>query len=448
MDSERKNTRQEPGEIARNNALAGGPNQSDGVIMHDNSYSVNRARKYSLLLPVDSPEKIRRNIPTGLSADKADWVVSEICKRSAVPQLLHDGYAVAGYSHLEQVVQRKEIPAYLRFLTAQGVIERDSKYLPAKFDRSGKGKSYGYRLGEGFRDLPLVRLPGGSRSVMASLAAFDRRERVTESRLPYPYSALNAMAKRIALAPECGDVDQLERMEAGNRYGKRCEFGGRFHESFQCIPKVLRRFVGFAGDGEPLFQADISSSQPLILISLVKSEFGHVRGVLAESAELERVCLAGDLYKLIQAELQGLTQLGEFTAREFVSVEDAKVAFMQFAMGNAAIQRESKGGRVVRRLWPCFWQAACDLARLGGSKSVARALQRRESELVLEVAAARILRECPEIEFGTVHDAIVCRGRHIAYVARVVEESYSAALGAVPTVKTGSWAIIEPSSAG
>jgi hypothetical protein len=113
----------------------------------------------------------------------------------------------------------------------------------------------------------------------------------------------------------------------------------------------------------------------------------------------------------------------------------AKTAFMTFCMSRPEVILGSRAGRAVRRKWPHFWAAVYCIARDNEEKYIARTLQRKEAELVLLGASARILADRPNLLFGTVHDAVICDERHTAYVKGCIEDAYRRGIGVVPRIR-------------
>ncbi len=125
----------------------------------------------------------------------------------------------------------------------------------------------------------------------------------------------------------------------------------------------------------------------------------------------------------------------EDSYRHVVDRDVAKTAFMIFAMASARVIRESRAGQAIRRRWPHFWAAVYCIARDHEPKYIARMLQRKESELVLLGASARILSERPDITFGTVHDAIICQEKHTRFVNGCTEDAYYRGIGVLPRIR-------------
>lgn len=159
-------------------------------------------------------------------------------------------------------------------------------------------------------------------------------------------------------------------------------------------------------------------------------------GLLSEVAEIQRLCCRGELYEALVGELMSLWPVDdEDRYRLVVDRDKAKAAFMIFCMAPAKVIRESRAGRAIRRKWPHFWAAVYCIARDNEPKHIARMLQRKESELVLLGASARILTERPELLFGTVHDAIICDERHTRLVRGCIEDAYQQGIGVVPRIR-------------
>ena len=55
-------------------------------------------------------------------------------------------------------------------------------------------------------------------------------------------------------------------------------------------------------------------------------------------------------------------------------------------------------------------------------------------------AAARLVRERPDLPFLTVHDAVVCRPGDAAFVADVIRDAWTDHYGTAPRLKVAPWA--------
>jgi hypothetical protein len=94
-------------------------------------------------------------------------------------------------------------------------------------------------------------------------------------------------------------------------------------------------------------------------------------------------------------------------------------------------------GQALLRLYPHFMQAWSDMVSQMPHGELARMMQRVEAGIMIHGAAARIIRERPDIRFATIHDAFLCEQPHMPYVMGAIRDEWEAAVGVAPLVKQG-----------
>ena len=211
-------------------------------------------------------------------------------------------------------------------------------------------------------------------------------------------------------------------------------FGWRVHSLVTRTSSSLRRLLLLGGN--PIAEVDIGNSQPLLLAILLGCAHGrsgaqHIKrahnivvapspgpllpmvwGPEREKKSFLSACESGELYDLLAEEVG--------TDRDTAKRE----LFRDVLFG-----RPQVNGRVTKafgRWWPSLLATIRRTKKRSGYKSIAQALQRMESLIVLDSICPRLLAEFPAEPFLTVHDSALVVAEAAEAVRSVMVDEFRA----------------------
>jgi hypothetical protein len=274
------------------------------------------------------------------------------------------------------------------------------------------------------------------------------------------------------------------------------------HTNLTNIKSELRNFITY--NGRKLVSIDIRNSQPVMLTSLLNSEFWnqkdkswnsttnsqrliHNSNILSNNintlsnnpsnniitfynlltnniniptsslimlAELiERVYNKEDIELFKKSVSEGMLYETIEEKLKVVSPESLKniksrkelkaLIFVVLFTDNRYIgQEDAEPKRLFQQLFPNVYEIAA-VVKKHEKSALPILLQKIESKLVLERVVARILNEKPTLPIFTIHDSVVTLKGYEAYVETVMKEEIVSGLGISPTLSMEYW---EPSS--
>jgi hypothetical protein len=121
-----------------------------------------------------------------------------------------------------------------------------------------------------------------------------------------------------------------------------------------------------------------------------------------------------------------------------LSRDDLKKQFLTIIYGKAD-HMLTAAGKAIRAAYPDVFDRVMRLSLMHGKRWLPCRLQAIESEVMIRGAAARVLRERPEIPLLTQHDSLICPPDHAEYVRDVVEDEWNKRFGITPRLKLSEW---------
>ncbi len=190
-------------------------------------------------------------------------------------------------------------------------------------------------------------------------------------------------------------------------------FGWRVHSIVTYTTAELRPFLRF--DRDTLIELDVRNAQPLILAAALRNPAlcatyicdaqhsgrrGSVEAALEiirsvpeqEAQEYSRVCEGGFFYEVL-----GSGPNDE--SRDKIK----RSVFRDVFFGK--VKQHGPVSDAFQKLWPGIYDTLRRLKQAFGYKIVAQVLQRMESTIMIDGVCNRIVLECPDIRFLTIHDA-------------------------------------------
>jgi hypothetical protein len=289
-------------------------------------------------------------------------------------------------------------------------------------------------------------------------------------------------------------TEQAQQLVNGDHWLEVCEYG-RVHTPITCLPAALRCCLRVGG--ESLINVDLPNSQPLLLGLLTRQWLGAtpwarrrllrmgftapnpydawvqrltrsggvtrcVTGTQPAPAaqpvltvtsipkskrckekqsegaanapppgltDYLRVCLAGGFYEWLMTPAErarGKKYRGRFK-RRFMVVMFARNEARNKKFPNRLRER-------FRRRCPAEAGVLAALKRRNFRHS-AHLLQSFESTIFIHLICGRILRDRPDVPLFTIHDSLLTTRPHVAYVRRVIEETFIGLFGVTPRLR-------------
>lgn len=240
------------------------------------------------------------------------------------------------------------------------------------------------------------------------------------------------------------------------------ETGYRLHTNITNLPKELRKFLRYKG--EKLVNLDISNSQPFMLSLILLQSFNnsalynlqnssfslnHILNnfnkdntsystplTFLNNVSYSNVGMPEDVMKYINLTSSG--QLYEYLMPEFENgdrqVLKFKLFWKVFYRDSNNKKREYKEEKIFKKYFPNVMEFIKQI-KANNYKDLPIAMQRIESEIILERIAMRIINENPSCYFLTIHDSLLTNESSVEYVEGVMKDEFKKFCGIVPNIK-------------
>jgi hypothetical protein len=393
----------------------------------------------------------------GFRQDHAAYFLHSICVKRWLHDVDDNGFAILNTGILRWWIQPRAWSALKRCFLDNGVL------LTAP--HSAGHHATGYRVAKEFdgpprryvvQNLPLARklLDWRQRYRIAgnSSAALEEIIRHRQLLLDHQWKSLfslslpNSPAAMVDALRDVADID-LDHIA----YVAQCiqdrdyegltvdAFGWRLHSLITRTSSHLRPLLLL--DGRPVAEVDITNSQPLLLAILMDAQ--HMKclhnivegrpGTLLlplsvsvsvqEIGAFRHVCETGEFYDLL-AGIAGIP-------REHAKIE----VFRDVLFGKAHFRGRTTEAFASR--WPAILACVRKMKKERGHKTLAQALQRAESIIMLDGAGSRLLRELPGVPFLTVHDSVLTTAEAAEAVKAIMLQTFKE-YGVQPKIKVKS----------
>lgn len=375
----------------------------------------------------------------------AAWVVSTIVFRRYVDRTVDETTFVPLYSgFIEEFVPRHVRKPMLDKLKENGVLDCDEKKVFGKYvhpslipwtplGKNGhRGKCYGYRLGEAYRGARIGVRKVTHPELMKNVTAAWKRD--WDAITNPTHIALREWHRQVELLPSAprGEHPFLDVMLDRERRFTVCPYG-RVHTNVTNLPRQYRQYLRLAG--QELVSVDVTSAQPLLLARFLRDyrQKGEGRGRSENTKpiwgyywyrvlnDLQEDCRTGEVYHRL-VELTGKTR-GKVKKRFLTLLYDQPRAF------------GDKFAQAVWQLYPGLKERIEDIYYSRGHGWIAREMQRRESRVMIERVAGRLVHERPAMPLLTVHDCVAVPEQDVEYTTQVILDEWAAEYGLVPTLK-------------
>lgn len=340
------------------------------------------------------------------------------------------------YSLMEEFLTTRHTSKIINFWLNLGVVETKESWKPG-------GWSKGYRFTEAYRDIKFKKVA----LVDAKFAKkMERKRQESNATIDLTYPAHNHLhfnlheLKIDALAAYATAHKENKRKKEDHGYNKwvasihaiehgaffihRDKTGKRVHQNWANLANKVKKHV-YLESGEELVNADIRCSQPLMLAILLRQKYERASAPAQVNNYIQE-CENGTLYEtLADAAGVAITDRKKFKRRFFKKV----------LYGRNENATKSPEWNVFSSLFP---QAAAfvEERKRGSHKALSHALQRMESEIIIDKVIAGIAADYhPEHYFAlTIHDSItVTRSNEIDIQRRMLDAFNE--YGVYPTIK-------------
>lgn len=363
---------------------------------------------------------------------------------------------------LDEIIGADYRVPVIKLLEDAGVIQQCRSW---RVGRPGKkGESMRYRFRARFCDAPVVPVVIDDRFIVRNLAQVaDRRRKAIDRD-----DLLRPMRRALARFHVEDWPEDREELRRGREQGfglnlKREGVGQRAYHDLTNWARELRQHGRV--DGKPIWAADCSCSQPLLLgLFFQMAQEGHLPDDLppvlkaaakklptVDSDELDRYvrdcCRQEGMYDDVAKTSDVpriLVKLGwmtrAFGVPEEVAEEDGWAE--QLYRSRDPVARQV--GRAFLELYPSVYGCLKQLWRTFGRGGLPKLLQRFESWIYLDRLTARLHAEYPQAVFTSVHDSILGDKETVEKFKAEVEHEYRVLFGVVPLVKVELWSKPQP----
>jgi len=413
----------------------------------------------------------------GYRRDHAYWLLHSISTKRWMGEVDDEGFARLNSSILRKRIQPRALGALVRHLVDSGTLKtagHSTGHFPT-----------GYRIAPAF-DGPPVRhviehpaLAAKIRGWRAEYKLSGKNPALTpimERRAALmAHEAASLMALSLPATPEAlteelrGQTDPGHIMYVAQAVENHDDdglvvdaFGWRLHHLITRTSPHLRARLLLAG--KPVAEVDVANSQPLLLAMLLQeaksascalrrersaqvsageeSRGQEEAGRLSIMLCIRSLCCAFSpcVRELSVSEIGDFLSVCESGALYDVLAQDAGIArdqakceiFRDVLFGKAHVN-----GRLTQAFgerWPTLLASIRSAKRGLGYKSVAQALQRLESVIMLDGVGSRLLREFPGLPFLTVHDSALLVAGAAGQIKTIMLEEF-ARWGTTPMIR-------------
>ena len=219
--------------------------------------------------------------------------------------------------------------------------------------------------------------------------------------------------------------NQVDLFEGGFHRMNSCPYG-RFHTNVTGMCRELRPCLQI--EGVPLWEIDISNSQPYFLANMAVAEkLYHQKPQRDTPTTTHPKGLSSvppDLVKLLDRVATG-TFYDDFVLDDDWTREEVKELLIRVIFGRVYQMDTELGGEWLEEVYPTLFSTIKEMKRKKGHAYVGRELQKLESGVVIYNVCDRLRRDYPHIPIITCHDSIATSERHLETVQRLFREGFA-----------------------
>ena len=248
---------------------------------------------------------------------------------------------------------------------------------------------------------------------------------------------------------------QFSRMRNGEFYSTRCEFG-RFHSTITGLRKSVRLKLTTLSK-EPLSFLDVKNAQPLIIGSIARSQYGTGSRIPICCMLVDRreclddidlwiaLCELGEIYEFVLRCIKEKpiapywVHTKKKTKRPFLAnvskwqKKQVKKAFIACMFDRVDSMKRNPVFPVLDKHFPTIARYMIE-AKAGKYQALAHDCQRKESTIMIDGAAAKLMCEHPDAKPTTVHDELICPTRLDGFAKELIIAEFQE-YGVTPSVE-------------
>jgi len=233
----------------------------------------------------------------------------------------------------------------------------------------------------------------------------------------------------------------INRFEEKDYYISRDDYG-RVHSNLTNFPRILRPYLYFEGCNEPLYQLDLSNSQPLLLtfqfpeyfkIKYKKRLYTYEKIIdfcgkrnISDISKYFDLVINGKLYPELYRIHKKLRRplIRKLTPEEKEKIKDL---FYKLLFGrDVDIKRIAAFAKAFETAFPTVWEVI-KYAKGKSHKDLAHNLQKTESDIFINAVLRPLLVKEHQPFILSIHDCIVCGESQIPMVKQKIIEAFSKA---------------------
>ena len=231
----------------------------------------------------------------------------------------------------------------------------------------------------------------------------------------------------------------INRIEDNDRFLVRDRFG-RIHSNLTNFPRLLRPYLSFNGCDEPLYQLDLSNSQPLLLVFLFQEYFRSIYGKnLGTTDKLLAFCQKRgieDIPIYMDLVMSGRLYFELFRIKKklkkqpnrkltFAEKDDLKNLLFKLFFGRQVDIDRIKGFvDQFKMAFPTVWDIINHF-KSDSHKDLSHMLQKTESGIFIDNVLRPLIVRNKMPHILSIHDCIVCPKGSIPAVKRQIELAFS-----------------------
>ena len=392
--------------------------------------------------------------PAGRYADRLALLANELVYRTSTREEYQNGdWINFGRDDWKQV-SSKTYGDIKKTAVDQGLIELNEKYSSSDANSKGQPFTKSVRLAKPHRDAALVphTLAHAVKRSPESQIKIDPSDDVglwLAEKLPHVEFDADLDLAKIEIncksqAARNSLRASVHRLEQGRIHVSRCAYG-RFHSNFTNMKKELRRELVW--NGEPMIAVDIKNSQPALLPYVIGRHIGKKgrgRHIGEDVARVEHdTQIPVSIRKEISIVARSLRVLpGKFYEAISVALdhsgsrrEQLKTSFFKSLYGGVKTTRNSQIFKLIESVSPSFGAAILDMKK-DNYAALAHALQKTESEIVIDRCCGALMRQHPDMPLITVHDEIMTTAEFETAVTVELQTSFLEVCGYLCSVSS------------
>lgn len=365
------------------------------------SLDLDRLRDKTAYIPASiDPQTFSRQV-----RDYACWILNLIGRYQRRHQLSAEAWVPLPQAYLETMMSYSSYRHVIGDLISRDFIERK--------DSPGDHTCYCYRFTAPYRADRLVPYPITKRVLLKRLYACQLAT-ADGLRLPV-HRTLFRWLQTVTISDDAPDKPELNEIREGNLWTKVCDYG-RVHTPITSLPGEFRPYLRLDGYAD-LVSVDVSHCQLVLLAQWLR------RNGWATDSAFEEQALGARIYSTFAEALK-------------VDRETAKTRFLNVLYGYPQRGKfDPNHAAVFSALYPRTWESCATYTLAKPPVNLACRMQRLESEVMIDTAAAMFIERHPDAPILTIHDALIVTREDANRAAACINAAFERLYNVWPNVK-------------